>query len=120
MTTALISAKWVNSRLRIPATLTTVTRSETERDDMNRPVETTKTTSTCCFMEAKNSDEVTAGQMVGTARFTVWLPACVDVTGADRLDVLGATYELDGPPRPLVHPYTTERVAWELDVVRTA
>ena len=41
---------------------------------MNRPVETTKTTSTCCFMEAKNSDEVTAGQMVGTARFTVWLP----------------------------------------------
>lgn len=119
MTTALISAKWVNSRLRIPATLTTVAMTG-DVDEMNRPTETTTTVATKCYFQAKDSSEVTAGQMVGTARFTVWLPACVDVTGADRLDVLGATYELDGPPRPLVHPYTTETVAWELDVVRTA
>ena len=115
-----ISAKWVNSRLRIPATLTTVTRSMTERDAMNRSTEVTAIAATRCYLEAKASDEITAGQMVGTARFIVWLPACVDVAGADRLTVLGAVYEIDGPPRPIIHPYTTERVAWELDAIRTA
>ncbi len=115
-----ISAKWVNSRLCIPATLTTVTRSMTERDAMNRSTEVTSTAATRCYLEAKASDEITAGQMVGTARFIVWLPACVDVAGADRLTVLGAVYEIDGPPRPIIHPYTTERVAWELDAIRTA
>ena len=119
MTTALISAKWVNSRLRIPATLTTVAMTG-DVDEMNRPTETTTTVATRCYLEAKASDEITAGQMVGTARFIVWLPACVDVAGADRLTVLGAVYEIDGPPRPIIHPYTTERVAWELDAIRTA
>jgi len=119
VTTALISAKWVNSRLRIPATLTTVAMTG-DVDEMNRPTETTTTVATKCYFQAKDSSEVTAGQIVGTAHFTVWVPSCLDVTGADRIDILGATYDVEGPPRPLVHPYTTETVAWELDVVRTA
>lgn len=116
----MITAHWVKARLRIAATLTTVTRSATERDDMNQPVEVTATTPVRCYLEPKASSEATAGEVVGTARFTGYLPACVDITGADRLTVLGAVYELDGPPEPLIQPYTAEQVAWRLELVRTA
>ena len=115
----MITAQWVRSRLRIPATLTTVTKSD-ERDDMNRPIEATDTTTTRCYLDPQNSTETTDGRVVGTGRFVGYLPACVDVTGADRLDVLGATYEIDGPPEPYIHPMTCERVAWKLNLIRTA
>jgi hypothetical protein len=115
-----ITAQWVRSRLRIAATLTTVTKSETGRDDMNRPAEVTVDTAVRCYLDAQTSAETSDGQVVGTAKFVGYVPACVDVTGADRLTVLGAPYEIVGPPEPFIHPYTCERVAWKLNLVRTA
>lgn len=115
---ALITARWANRMLRLPATLTTVTEGDV--DDMNRPTDHTVDKATRCYYEAKTSSEVTGGQIVGTVNYTAWLPACEDVTGADRMTILGAEYEVVGPARPLVHPHTGENVAWELDLVRTA
>ena len=101
----MITAQWVRSRLRIAATLTTVTKSSTERDDMNRPVEVTVDTAVRCYLDPQTSAETSDGQVVGTAKFVGYVPACVDVSGADRLTVLGAPYEIVGLDRfyePLV------------------
>ena len=102
------------------ATLTTVTESATERDEMNRPtrIETTETVRICFYPE--QGTETTTGRQIATGRHVVFLKPCTAPAATSTLTIGSAVYEFDGPALEHVHPKTAARIGWEARIVRSS
>lgn len=80
-------------------TVTVLARSEGATDAYNRPVETWATSVTVNGrLELVTPSEGTDEQDVQVGRYRLFVPHDTPITGRDRVQVDGVTYELLGPP----------------------
>jgi len=95
--------------LTLTGTLTHVAVDEdAERDDYNNPIPTTTTSTVECWIEQASASESTVDTAFQAEDYRIYLEAGTVVSGADRLTVLGVTYEIVGPPWPAVSPRTRQ------------
>lgn len=115
----MITAASVRRLMKLTATLTTVTLSTTEVDEMNQPVEVTDTETICCWVAPAESAETGEVRQVGSTRFVGYFPKCITAYTTSRLTLGTATYEFDGPPQEWIHPVSQETVGWTANLIRT-
>lgn len=115
MITAAFLDRWCKTR----ATLTTVTAG-TERDEMNRPVDTETTETVMVCVHPEQGAETTTGRQVATGRQVVYLKACAEPAATSTLTIGSAVFQFDGPAMEWLQPRTGRRVGWEARIVRSS
>lgn len=71
-----------------------------------------------CMVAPRSSSEDNDGRTAMIVGLTVYLPAGTDLQPADRLEVRGVVYEVDGEPGDWRNPYTDTRAGLEVAVQR--
>jgi hypothetical protein len=61
-----------------------------------------------CWIEQTQRSERTDNQNEQAETFSLYLPSDADVSGLDRIEVEGVSYELDGPPWRAFNPRTRQ------------
>ncbi len=84
-----------SSRHRLSGTVTNVTLSDTEVDEMNQPLEVTTTTAVVFLWHPEVGSETSDGRQVSTGRRVVYLPACTTISMTSRFTYAGVTFEVD-------------------------
>lgn len=95
-----ITANWVAARLKTRATITTVTLSTTDVDDMNGPLETTTTTDTWCRYWPTGTTETSGSDQRPRQRVDAVFAACDTVTNTSRVTLPIGTFDVEGPAEP--------------------
>lgn len=113
----------VRRMIRRTATVTRTTRSATETDEYNVPVEVTETAELLCHIEpvmtVAERDEVERGGDIQSEMWLGYFLPDADLEGWDRLTVDGVDYEFVGPPGLFVHPRTNKAHHYEARLRRT-
>ena len=115
----MITATSVRRLMRLQATLTTVSMSTTEVDEMNQPLEVTTTSTICCWVAPEESSETGESRQVGSTPFVGYFPTCITAYTTSRLTLGTAIYEFDGPPQEWIHPLSRETIGWTAKLIRT-
>lgn len=115
----MITASSARRLMKLQATLTTVSPSATDVDEMNQPVEVTATETICCWVAPEQSAETSETRQVGSSRFVGYFPKCITAYTTSRLTLGTATYEFDGPPQQWIHPRSQETIGWTANLIRT-
>jgi len=114
----MITASSVRRLMRLQATLTTVSLSTTEFNEMNQPVEVTTTETICCWIAPAESSETGESRQVGSTRFVGYFPTCITAYTTSRLTPAPAPYEFDGPPQEWFHPLSRGPTGGPANLIR--
>lgn len=71
-----------------------------------------------CAVAPGTSSEENAGRTAVIAGLTVYLPAGADVRPADRIEIRGVVYDIDGEPGDWRNPFTDTRAGLEVALRR--
>lgn len=104
--------------MRLPCTITRVARGVTA-DRYGDPDDEEQTTPTLCWLEQTRRTEDTTSQDLQDTTWNLYLPADTDISGSDRIEVAGDSYELFGPPWSAIHPRTGAATHIEATLKRT-
>lgn len=107
----------IDHLLNLKATVTDVVMDGPE-DQYGNPTESASTRTIKCWLHQTEASEDSLPSGVDSEDYTLYTHATADISAADRIQVLGVSYEVSGEPWRAIDPRTAEVVFQKCHVRR--